>query len=135
MTICLLGLGSNLDTPKRQLTFALDCLKHLPKTHLLSFAPYYRNPPWGKRTIPDYYNTVAVLNTQLCPFVLLKHCQRIEAQQKRVRRTRNQARTLDIDILTYGNYKFIHPLLTVPHPRMAERAFVQVPLAWLNLKL
>ncbi len=135
MTHCLLGLGSNLGTPKRQLFLALQSLKRLPKTKLLFAAPPYRNLAWGKKSVPDYLNTVVLMKTHLAPFVMLKHCQQIEKKQNRVRRVRNQARTIDIDMLSYGRLKLAHPKLRLPHPEMTKRDFVQVPLRHINLKM
>lgn len=128
MTICLLSLGSNLKTPQRQLRLAINAIRQLPHTTLLAVAPFYRNAAWGKKAVPDYYNTVLRIHTTLRPFDLLTACQHIEQQQHRTRRSRYSARTLDIDILTYGTLIQIHPRLQLPHPRMQERPFVQVPL-------
>jgi 2-amino-4-hydroxy-6-hydroxymethyldihydropteridine diphosphokinase len=128
MSYCLLGLGSNLNAPLRQLTFAEYYLKRLPHTTVLKVAPYYRNPPWGKKTIPDYYNTVVLLKTRLPPFHLLKRCQQIETKLGRVRKVRCSARTIDIDILQYGTLVSCHPALLLPHPGMQDRRFVQIPL-------
>ena len=133
MTLCLLGLGSNLKHPARQLRQAIQHLSQLPKTSLLQVAPFYRNPPWGKKTLPDYWNTVIVIQSNLTPQQLLTHCQAIETHQGRVRKMRYGARTLDIDILTFGARKLSSKALTLPHPHMHERAFVQVPLKQLDL--
>lgn len=129
---CLLGLGSNLKTPARQLTQAIQKLKRLPKTSVLAVAPYYRNPAWGKKCLPDYANTVVLLETTLRPFVLWEKCQQIEQQHHRIRRVRYGARTLDIDVLTYGALRQKHPQLRLPHPQMHQRDFVQVPLSLLE---
>lgn len=128
MNFCLLALGSNLNAPKRQLFLAINSIKKLPKTHVLRVAPYYRNSPWGKKVIPDYYNTVVLIQTYLTPIDLLHYCQTIENLQMRVRREKNAARTIDIDILDYSARKIQLPELTLPHPKMAERDFVQIPL-------
>lgn len=128
MIPCLLSLGSNLKNPQRQLTLAIQRIKRLPHTHLLKTAPYYRNPAWGKKNLPDYYNTVLLLQTRLTPFCLLRLCQTIEQKQQRIRRVRYAARTLDIDILQFGSLSLCHPALQLPHPRMYERDFVLIPL-------
>ena len=132
MSICLLGLGSNLNTPKRQLHQAIRAIRALPQTHCIAVAPFYRNPPFGKKTVPDFYNTVVWIRTHLAPFILLQACQNIEQLQGRARRGRYAARSLDIDILTYGNIRLKHPLLTLPHPQMHQRDFVQIPMKSLH---
>ncbi|MCX7115490.1 MAG: 2-amino-4-hydroxy-6-hydroxymethyldihydropteridine diphosphokinase [Gammaproteobacteria bacterium] len=129
MTYCLLGLGSNLHHPMRQLGMAIAHIKQLPSSIVLEVAPYFRNKAWGKSAVPDYYNTVLLLKTRLSPLRLLACCQQIEKQQYRSRRTRHAARTIDIDILKYGSVILRAAVLTLPHPRMHERAFVQIPLA------
>lgn len=128
MNMCLLALGSNLQHPKRQLFLAIQAIKNLPKTHMLFVAPFYRNLPWGKKVIPDYYNTVVLIKTTLPPLTLLHHCQTIEKKQMRVRREKNAARTIDIDILDYHARTIQLPQLILPHPKMSERDFVQIPL-------
>ncbi len=132
MTYCLLGLGSNLNHPKRQLSMAISHIKQLPSTLLLEVAPYFRNKAWGRTCVPDYYNTVLLLKTRLSPLALLSCCQRIEKQQHRIRRMRHAARTIDIDILKYGSVQLHTATLTLPHPRMHERVFVQIPLTLLK---
>lgn len=128
MTYCLLSLGSNLNHPKRQLRRAIQHIARLPQTVLLQTASFYRNPAWGKKSVPDYWNTVLYLKTTLTPFELLAFCQYIENRQGRIRKVRYGARTLDIDILSFGTRKLYSKKLTLPHPRMHERDFVQVPL-------
>ncbi|KTD36662.1 2-amino-4-hydroxy-6- hydroxymethyldihydropteridine pyrophosphokinase [Legionella nautarum] len=128
MILCYLGLGSNLDSPERQLRTAIDALRKLPHSRLIEVASFYRNEAWGKKTQPKFTNTVASLRTRLTPQQLLKHCLEIEQKQKRVRKTRWGARTLDIDILLYGSMKINSTKLTIPHPRMHERDFVLKPL-------
>lgn len=135
MNLCLLGLGSNLNSPKRQLYTAIKAIKHLPKTNLLLVAPYYKNRAWGKKAVPDYYNTVALIHTGLPCLTLLSYCQAIEKKQNRVQRVKNAARPIDIDLLDYANLTMQHPKLTLPHPRMHERDFVQVPLKFILKKL
>jgi 2-amino-4-hydroxy-6-hydroxymethyldihydropteridine diphosphokinase len=133
MAYVLLALGSNLATPTRQLTSALKAIAALPKTTVLQVAPLFRNSAWGKKTVPDFYNTVVWIKTELKPMNLLKHCQRIEVQHGRVRRAVHQARTLDVDVLNISNYTSVHPRLTLPHPRMHERSFVLHPCKQLKV--
>lgn len=79
--------------------------------------------------MPDYCNTVVKIKTRLSPLQLLDFCQKIELKQGRLRKVRNGARTIDIDILFYGNRILKHPRLTLPHPAISERDFVLVPLS------
>lgn len=128
MNKVLLGLGSNLKCPERQIRQALTALKALPHTNLLDYAPFYHNPPWGRKAQPSYLNTVVLLKTRLTPFMLLRQCQSIENAQGRTRTIKWGARTLDIDILVYGNHHIRHPKLTIPHPYIQYRDFVYKPM-------
>jgi 2-amino-4-hydroxy-6-hydroxymethyldihydropteridine diphosphokinase len=132
MIRCYLGLGSNLKSPERQLRKALKKLKTLPKTHLVDTAPLYRNPAWGRRGMPDYVNSVAAIQTQLSPHKLLRCCHHIEKKQGRVRKIKYHSRTLDVDILQFGTRRIQSKTLTIPHPKMNERDFVQIPLRYFN---
>lgn len=134
MIDCLLGLGSNLNCPPRQLRQAIQRIARLPQTHLQQVAPFYRNTAWGKKSVPDYWNTVLHIKTALSAWQLLKLCQQVEQQQKRGRRGRNAARTLDIDILKFGKQILCSKTLNLPHPNMHERDFVQVPLSLLDCR-
>jgi 2-amino-4-hydroxy-6-hydroxymethyldihydropteridine diphosphokinase len=137
MIECYLGLGSNLENPKEQIQAAISVLKTLPHSQLQATSPLYQSTPAGVAMQPNYYNAVVCLQTRLPPTQLLKHCMRIEAQQKRTRLKRWGARTLDIDILLYGTQTIQHPDLSIPHPRMHQRDFVLVPLLniWPEAKL
>ena len=132
MTICYLGLGSNLRTPKRQMHQALRLLMNLPKTTLKKKSPLIQSEPSGVRGQPTYINAVVMLKTQLPPLSLLKHCQAIEKKQGRVRKKKWGARTLDIDLLLYGNRTLNKPRLTIPHPRLTQRDFMLTPLLTLD---
>ncbi|MBA4697041.1 MAG: 2-amino-4-hydroxy-6-hydroxymethyldihydropteridine diphosphokinase [Legionella sp.] len=125
---CYLALGSNLQTPERQLRQALAKLRRLPGTAVLNIAKFYRNPAQGRKAQPDFYNTVILIQTRLKPQQLLSHCQAIEKQQGRIRRQRWGSRTLDIDILFYKDIKIKTPKLIIPHPRYSAREFVLIPL-------
>ena len=127
--LCFLGLGSNLATPKRQLILAVQHLRHIPRTVILKQSSLYISEAWGVRYQPNYYNLVIKLYTKLTPMQLLHYCQLIEQKQHRVRKQRFAARTLDIDILLYGNLTINTPTLILPHPRMWQREFVMQPLA------
>ena len=128
MKICYLGLGSNLNSPVRQLRLAIQYLKQIPSSSLLAIAPFYPNEAVGRRGQPKYCNTVVKFATTLPPEQLLDACQAIEAKQGRVRRVRWGARPIDIDILYYGHLKINSARLILPHPRIKERAFVLQPL-------
>jgi len=122
------GIGSNLQQPHDQVQAAVRALRQLPMTELLAVSPLYRSPPMGPGDQPDYINAAAALATTLVPEVLLDGLQAIESRQGRVRGERWGPRTLDLDILLYGDRVIDSPRLQVPHPGIADRAFVLVPL-------
>ncbi len=129
MTICFLALGSNLRSPERQLRQAIKAIKRLPKSHVLAIANFYKNPAVGRKAQPLFYNTVISIRSFLEPERLLQACQTVESQQGRIRRFKNGARTLDVDILLYGKRQVNLKNLTIPHPHMLSRDFVMVPLS------
>lgn len=123
------GLGSNLDHPSAQIQQAFQALAGLPASHLVAMSPRYRSAPvGGPADQPDYINAVAALDTALNPYELLAALQAIETRQGRVRLVRWGPRTLDLDVLLYGATVCNDPRLTLPHPRLHERAFVLYPL-------
>ena len=122
------GLGANLGDTAAALNAAVQALAALPHTQLGRVSSYYRTAPVDAHG-PDYLNAVAEIDTTLLPHDLLLHLQRIEASGGRERAYRNAPRTLDLDLLLYGDARMTTPTLAVPHPRMHERAFVLVPLA------
>lgn len=128
MNLCYLGLGSNLQTPERQIRKALKAIKAIPNTAIIKVAPLYPNKAMGLKMQPDYSNTVVAIKTFLTPIELLNFCQQIEKKQGRVRKIRWGARTLDIDILYFGTKKLKSPRLQLPHPGVTDRDFVQIPL-------
>jgi 2-amino-4-hydroxy-6-hydroxymethyldihydropteridine diphosphokinase len=123
------GLGSNLEQPVRQVLAALNELDSLPETDVVARSSLYRSAPVGKLDQPDFVNAVARLDTSLPAAELMRELHAIEAKHGRVRGEPNAARTLDIDLLLFGADVVRQASLTVPHPRMHERAFVLVPLA------
>jgi len=125
----MLGLGGNLDNPVRAMALALRTLDARADCHVVSVSRLYRTPPWGKTDQSFFYNSCAAVDTTLAPEALLDVCIDIERQMKRVRIERWGPRTIDIDVLTYGDLEQAEPLLTIPHPRMVERGFVLMPLA------
>ena len=128
MTIAYVGIGSNLDDPVRQVRQAFDELDRLPHTRLVKKSSLYRSAPLGYEKQPDFINAVAQLETGLPAERLLAELQEIEARHGRKRSFPNAPRTLDLDLLLYGQAELRSPALTVPHPRMHERAFVLRPL-------
>jgi 2-amino-4-hydroxy-6-hydroxymethyldihydropteridine diphosphokinase len=128
MTLCYLGLGSNLDSPERQLRQACHALRQIPGSRICKIASFYLSKPWGRKAQPAYYNTVVSLETSLNPHQLLYFCRKIEDQQGRIRKIRWGSRTLDIDILLYGSQTVNRLKLKIPHPRLHERDFVFIPL-------
>ncbi len=128
MNTCYLGLGSNLSSPQRKLHQAVSALAKMPSSALLQQSPVYHSKPWGVSAQPDYYNMVIKLKTFLTPHQLLAHCQGIENKMGRVRKKRWGARTIDIDVLLYGDRKLNTAHLIIPHPYMLQRDFVLLPL-------
>ncbi|MEI7795539.1 MAG: 2-amino-4-hydroxy-6-hydroxymethyldihydropteridine diphosphokinase [Methylococcaceae bacterium] len=128
-TRAYLGLGSNLDTPIEQLRAARTAICAVIGIEEITFSSLYRSPSMGSKNQPDYVNAVMAIQTDLPPLVLLAALQTIENEHGRVRLERWGARTLDIDILLFGDEVLNSPDLVVPHYGMAERAFVLYPLA------
>jgi len=126
---CYVGLGSNLNDPEKQLALAVDALGRIPESSLLTVSPLYRSLPMGPIDQPIYLNAAAAIETDLDPFTLLETLREIENRQERRRSVRWGPRTLDLDLLLYGNAQIISDLLTVPHPGLTERDFVLYPLA------
>lgn len=123
-----IGLGSNLSGPAQQINSALETLASSPHVTLLQHSGLYLSPPMGPADQPDYVNAVAQLETELSPHHLLDLLQSIEQQQGRVRGERWGPRTLDLDLLLYDEQRIADERLSVPHPGMAQRAFVLYPL-------
>ncbi len=124
-----IGLGSNLDQPAEQLVTARQTIAALPNIEETGFSSLYRNPPMGPQDQPDYVNAVMAIKTSLPAIDLLHQLQAVEQSQGRVRTgERWGARTLDLDLLLYGDRQIEVPDLTVPHIGIAERAFVLYPL-------
>lgn len=128
MVTAYIALGSNLGEPQQQLQLALQALHILPDTAVVSTSSVYRNRAIGPGEQPDFLNAVVELTTTLSAQELLRRLQAIEDQQGRLRSQRWGARTLDLDILLYGDAVVADPALTIPHPRMLERDFVVRPL-------
>lgn len=124
-----LALGSNLADPLHQVQSALNALAAIPDTTLVATSSLYRTPPYGPPDQPDFLNAAVALDTRLDAESLLNHTQRIELEQGRVRKAHRWGpRTLDLDIMLFGEQKLNTPRLTVPHYDMHNRAFMLLPL-------
>ena len=124
-----IALGANLDQPEEQVRAGFEALAMLPNTLLAAMSSLYRSAPVGYLEQPDFVNAVARIDTALEPRALLESLLDIEKRFGRVRDFPNAPRTLDLDIVLYADAEVHEPGLTIPHPRMHERAFVVVPLA------
>ena len=131
-----LGLGANLNSPKKQLDNAIAALKKLPDCEFISVSHYYASKPMGPQDQPDYINAVACINTTLSPEKLLDLTQAIELEHGRVRKAERWGpRTLDIDMLLFDAQTINTERLIVPHYGLTEREFVVYPLLELAPKL
>lgn len=126
-TLAYIGIGANLGDARANVLDALDRLQRQPGCTLMAASRLYRTAPIDSSG-DDYINAVARIATTLDAEVLLQSLQAIEQAHGRERPYRNAPRTLDLDLLLYGDATINSPTLTVPHPRMTERAFVLVPL-------
>jgi 2-amino-4-hydroxy-6-hydroxymethyldihydropteridine diphosphokinase len=126
--VVFVGLGSNLDEPQQQVFRALQALHGLPRSKVLARSSLYRSAPVGFLEQPDFINAVAQLETELSPRALLDALLALEHEQGRTREFRNAPRTLDLDLLLYGELRHHQHGLTVPHSQMHLRAFVLIPL-------
>ncbi|MCO6390644.1 2-amino-4-hydroxy-6-hydroxymethyldihydropteridine diphosphokinase [Aliihoeflea aestuarii] len=127
-TRAYLGLGGNLGDPQAAMAAALRILDARPDLAVMQVSSLYRTPPWGVTAQPDFLNAVAEVETTLSPRQFLDACLDAERRLKRVRDERWGPRAIDLDILTFGDSHIDEEGLSVPHPRISERAFVLVPL-------
>jgi len=127
--LAYVSIGTNLGDRAAQLDFALRSLDLLPTTRVAALSPIFETDPVGPPPQGAYLNAVVRLATTLAPRALLDGLLAIEHAAGRERGARNAARTLDLDLLLYGDRIIDEPGLTVPHPRLAERAFILEPLA------
>lgn len=136
-----IGLGSNLDEPAEQIRAAVEALKKLPESHYLGDSGLFLSKPLlleenkDQASQDDYFNAVALIKTKLEPLDLLEQLQAIENTQGRVREYRWAPRTIDLDILLYGQEQRHEPRLTLPHPGVCQREFVLYPLLRLCEKM
>ncbi|MCZ2524657.1 2-amino-4-hydroxy-6-hydroxymethyldihydropteridine diphosphokinase [Streptomyces sp. HB2AG] len=125
----VLSLGSNLGNRLETLQGAVDALEDTPGVRIKAVSPVYETEPWGVEpgSQPNYYNAVVLLRTTLPPSSLLERANAVEEAFSRTRTEHWAARTLDVDIVSYQDVVSDDPVLTLPHPRAHERAFVLVP--------
>ncbi len=124
-----IGLGSNLNTPIKQIIDGIKAIGNLKGTTLCQLSSLYQTKPWGVLEQPDFINVVIKISTTLGAHDLLRELLQIELNQGRVRTEKNGPRTLDCDILLFGQEAINTDVLTIPHPGMLSRATVLVPLA------
>lgn len=130
MNHAFIGLGSNLGDSRRIVAAAVQRIAALPQTRLLRTSSHYLTPPWGVLEQPPFINAVVEISTTVGPPELLAHLLAIEREAGRVRDgSRWGPRPLDLDVLLYGEHLVSQAGLQIPHPHMAERAFVLLPLA------
>lgn len=129
MTLVYIAIGSNLASPLEQVNAAIRALADIPDSRVASVSSLYRTPPLGPQDQPDYLNAAVALETSLAPEALLDHTQRIELQQGRERKAERWGpRTLDLDIMLFGDSVIHTERLTVPHYDMKNRGFMLWPL-------
>ncbi|MEG0098500.1 MAG: 2-amino-4-hydroxy-6-hydroxymethyldihydropteridine diphosphokinase [Citrobacter sp.] len=129
MTVAYIAIGSNLASPLDQVNAAIQALGEIPGSRIVALSSFYRTPPLGPQDQPDYLNAAVALETTLEAEILLNHTQRIELQQGRVRKAERWGpRTLDLDIMLFGNDVINTDRLTVPHYDMKNRGFMLWPL-------
>jgi len=126
--LAYIGLGSNLKGPKEQIEKALRVLSEAKESTLLSVSSFYQSKPLLDMPGPNYLNVVCKIETDLSALDLLNYCQEIEDNQHRMREVKWGSRTIDLDILLYGDHVLSTKRLTIPHPEMINRAFVLLPL-------
>ncbi|MGL5446047.1 MAG: 2-amino-4-hydroxy-6-hydroxymethyldihydropteridine diphosphokinase [Rhabdaerophilum sp.] len=126
--LCYLALGANLGDRVEALREATRRIGALPETIVVARSAIYETPPWGKTDQAAFLNAAITVRTALKPEALLDACLGIEIAMGRVRRERWGPRLIDIDLLTHGKTRMKSERLTLPHPAMAQRAFVLVPL-------
>ena len=129
MTLAVLGLGGNLGDPRTQIAAAIRSLAQYPAIQVRAVSALYETPPWGKTDQPSFLNAAMLVMTELSAQALLDTILRVEQQLGRQREERWGPRTVDIDILLFGEESIDEPGLHVPHPRLHERAFALAPLA------
>lgn len=127
--VAAVGIGSNLEDPVRQIDLAVECIAAVDDVEMIAQSSLFESAPLGPCNQPDFVNAVVMIETRLAPDALLHALQRIESELGRRRDgTRWGPRVIDLDLLVYGDRQIDEDGLAVPHPRMAERNFVLLPL-------
>lgn len=126
---CFIALGANLGNPVATVNAAILALRSLPRTEFIAASSLYRTAPVGLKHQPDFINAVVELAAVSSAADLLESLFALEERFGRLRSVRNAPRTLDLDLLLYGDVVSADPRLTLPHPRLHQRAFVLAPLA------
>lgn len=124
----LIGVGSNLQDPAKQVLQAIDALKSLPESRFVQASRLYRSSPQGPQDQPDFVNAVVWLQTDLSPRACLLALQALEQAQGKVKKRHWGERLIDLDIVLFGDLEIDEPDLQVPHPQMWQRDFVLLPL-------
>ena len=132
MTVVYIGLGSNMKSPKQQIRSAIKSIEGIVSTQVLRVSSLYKSKPFGPQNQDDYINAVAEIDTDLMPLELLECMQNIENQQGRIRKEHWGPRTVDLDILMFGDEIIKDDKLTIPHLEIENRSFVLAPLTEIN---
>lgn len=135
MNTVYIGLGSNQGDKIKNLRDALCAIKSIDDINITKVSSLYLSEPWGNPNQPEFINQVAEIETELTPWELLDHLQKIEIKMGRQRSEKWGPRLIDLDILLYGSEELNAPELTIPHPYMRERLFVLLPLQEINAEL
>ena len=133
--LAYIGLGSNLDNPKAQLASAINALSECNDIDVMTLSSFYESKPLLDIPGPNYINAACKIETKLSALDLLEVCQQIEDNQLRVREVKWESRTIDLDILLYGEQIISNDRLNIPHPEITNRAFVLVPLFEIEVDL
>ena len=128
MPYAVLGIGGNIGNVLENIETVNSAVELLPETKIKNSSSIYKTPPWGVTDQPDFFNQCLLIDTYLSPHTLLGACLGIEAAIGRIRKQRWRERIIDIDLILYQNVNINSKELTLPHPRMMDRAFVLVPL-------
>ncbi|MAJ91417.1 MAG: 2-amino-4-hydroxy-6-hydroxymethyldihydropteridine diphosphokinase [Legionellales bacterium] len=128
MTIAYIGLGSNMNSPVKQIKSAITSIEEIISTKIIGMSSLYKSKPVGPQNQDDYINAVIKIETKLVPYQLLECLHDIEEKHGRIRKEHWGPRILDLDILIFGNEIMVDEKLTIPHPEIENRSFVLAPL-------
>ncbi len=135
MKVAYLGIGGNIGDTKKNIEETIELLKKNDEIEVIRVSSFYETEPVGYTDQAWFLNVVVEIETSLEPLKLLDYCQHVENELKRERTIRWGPRTIDVDILLYEDFISDSEILTVPHPRMTERAFAMIPLYEINSNL